>query len=80
MDERDEWTMEGAIATNRTAPPIPFKTRWVRAEWADNALAAADRLAHQSVYTPFHEAYWQARGGHDKCTVCNTDSASTEPK
>jgi hypothetical protein len=34
------------------------------------ALRAGDELAHQSVYTPSHERWWQARGGHDKCTVC----------
>jgi hypothetical protein len=41
---RDEWTMEGAIVTNRTASPIPFKSRWVRAEWAD---AEIERLTRQ---------------------------------
>lgn len=33
------------------------------------ALAAADVLAHQYVFSPFHERYWKARG-HDACTVC----------
>jgi hypothetical protein len=35
------------------------------------ALAAADVLAHQYIFTSFHEKYWLARGGHDACTVCN---------
>lgn len=37
----------------------------------DAALRAADILAHQSVFSPEHARYWEARGGHDKCTVCN---------
>ena len=40
------------------------------------ALAAADRLAHQYPYSPAHEAYWRARGGHDVCTVCAADRAA----
>jgi len=39
------------------------------------ALRAADRLAHEYVYSPAHERYWQARGGHEKCTVCSADSS-----
>jgi hypothetical protein len=74
--DRDEWTMMGSISLRPGYEPMPFESHWVRAEWADNALAAADRLAHQSIYTPFHEAYWQARGGHDKCAVCRQDSAN----
>lgn len=35
---------------------------------------AGDNLAHQSIYTPFHERWWQARGGHDECTVCVPES------
>jgi hypothetical protein len=42
---RDEWTMTGAIATNRTAPPIPFESHWVRAEWAD---AEIERLSAET--------------------------------
>lgn len=34
------------------------------------ALKAADRLAHEYSYSAAHEAYWQARGGHEACTVC----------
>lgn len=47
-------------------------------------LAAADALAHQYIFTPFHERYWQARGGHDACTVCEPAEAAIcacgEPK
>ena len=39
----------------------------------DSVLSAADRLAHESLYSPAHETYWQARGGHDKCTVCSPE-------
>lgn len=39
------------------------------------ALRAADILAHQYVFTPFHERYWQARGGHGACTVCCPEKA-----
>lgn len=34
------------------------------------ALKAADVLAHQYPFSEFHERYWQARGGHEACTVC----------
>lgn len=40
---------------------------------------AGDDLAHQYVYTSFHERWWQARGGHDACTVCVPDSAPETP-
>jgi hypothetical protein len=43
------------------------------------ALRAGDELAHQSAYTPFHERWWQARGGHDKCTVCRPSPEETSP-
>jgi hypothetical protein len=47
----------------------------------ERALAAADRLAHQSRFSEFHRAYWDARGGHDACTVCvQAPSATSEPK
>lgn len=37
-------------------------------------LVAGDNLAHQLSYPQapnLLEAWWQIRGGHDKCTVCN---------
>lgn len=43
------------------------------------ALAAADVLAHQYVFTPFHERYWMARGGHGACTVCSADTSGEKP-
>ena len=40
----------------------------------DALLAAGDALAHELEYqrsAPFLDAWWRARGGHDKCTVCH---------
>ena len=37
-------------------------------------VAAGDALAHEMSYADHRaplERWWQARGGHDKCTVCN---------
>lgn len=36
----------------------------------EDALRAADVLAHNYPYTPAHERYWAARG-HENCFVCN---------
>ena len=38
--------------------------------------AAGDRIAHELIYNQHPvelEAWWQARGGHNKCTVCGTE-------
>lgn len=43
------------------------------------ALPAGDVLAHQLTFK-YHgeilETWWQARGGHDKCTVCAPENRS----
>lgn len=42
------------------------------------ALAAADRVCHELLYTEHSESlarYWAARGGHCKCTVCTPQEA-----
>lgn len=44
--------------------------RMEAANQIERLLKAGDEVAHQSVHTPLHERWWQARGGHDKCTVC----------
>lgn len=47
---------------------------------ASMALAkAGDALAHcgmRKEYPDIWDAWWRARGGHERCTACNADSAS----
>lgn len=45
------------------------------------ALEAADMVAHDLTYRDHKdvlEPYWQKRGGHDKCTVCNYSEQERE--
>lgn len=44
---------------------------------------AGDALAHCGMrkdYPEIWDAWWKARGGHERCTACGTQQQSSEPK
>lgn len=58
-----EWTVQSENAKH-------YKLRTERLE------ASGDRLAHELIYADHRdvmEAWWEARGGHHRCSVCNPD-------
>jgi hypothetical protein len=71
---RDEWTMTGALATNRTAPPIPFTSKWVRAEWADYEIERLRSLLLR--YLPEHDGIFHNDliGERKRCEECQLRS------
>lgn len=46
----------------------------------EEALAAADRLAHQTLFSTWHDAYWKAREKLGPCTVCEPPSLRSSPE
>jgi hypothetical protein len=59
------WTTDGRLlAEVDPTPPLLF----------NDLAAAGDRLAHELQHTEHGyilDKWWELRGGHDRCTVCN---------